>query len=98
MGGDAEGIVRLHIKPTLGRVKLKGLTPAHVRGLYRDKLDVGLSRRFVNYVHVTLHKALKSAMADGLIPRNVTEGVNLQDSTPPQRNCQTSVRTRRLLI
>jgi integrase len=29
-----EEIVRLHIKPSLGRVGLKKLTPAHVRGLY----------------------------------------------------------------
>jgi integrase len=70
-----EGIVRLHIKPSLGSVKLKSLTSAHVRGLYREKLDAGLSRRSVNYIHVTLHKALKAAVADGLVPRNVTEGV-----------------------
>ena len=66
---------RRHIKPALGRVKLKSLTPAHVRGLYREKLDSGLSNRTVNYVHVTLHKALKQAVNDGLIPRNVTDAV-----------------------
>jgi integrase len=58
---------------------LKNLTSAHVRGLYREKLDAGLSPRSVQYVHVTLHKALKQAIADGLIPRNVTEAVK-----PPQ--------------
>lgn len=68
-------LVRKHIKPTLGRVKLKSLTPAHVRGLYREKLDSGLSNRTVNYIHVTLHKALKQAVNDALIPRNVTEAV-----------------------
>jgi integrase len=66
---------RLHIVPALGRTKLKNLTPAHVRGLYREKLDSGLSARSVQYVHATLHKALKQAVADGLIPRNVTEAV-----------------------
>ena len=70
-----EQVARVHIKPTLGRMKLAGLTPAHVRGLYREKLDAGLSARTVQYVHVTLHKALKDAVADGLIPRNVTEGI-----------------------
>jgi len=72
-------MVRLHIRPVLGKVKLKNLTPAHVRGLYREKLDAGLSPRSVQYVHVTLHKALKQAIADGLIPRNATEAVK-----PPQ--------------
>ncbi len=74
-----EQMVRLHIRPVLGKTKLKNLTPAHVRGLYREKLDTGLSPRTVQYVHVTLHKALKQAVMDGLIPRNATEAVK-----PPQ--------------
>jgi integrase len=74
-----EQIVRSHIRPALGRLKLKNVTPAHVRGLYREKLEAGLSPRTVQYVHVTLHKALKQAVADGLIPRNATEAVK-----PPQ--------------
>ncbi|MEJ7873371.1 MAG: N-terminal phage integrase SAM-like domain-containing protein, partial [Rubrobacteraceae bacterium] len=65
-----ESIVRVHIKPSLGRVKLKALTPAYARGLYRQKLDTGLSPRTVNYIHVTLHKALSQAVGDGLIQRN----------------------------
>jgi integrase len=74
-----EQIVRLHLKPALGRVKLKALTPAHVRGLYREKLEAGSSARTVRYIHTTLHKALKQAVMDGLIPRNATEAVK-----PPQ--------------
>jgi integrase len=65
-----ESIVRVHIKPALGRVKLKALTPNHARGLYREKLDSGLAPRTVNYIHTTLHKALKDAVSDALIPRN----------------------------
>ena len=60
-------------------MKLKALTPAHVRGLYREKLEAGLSPRTVQYIHVTLHKALKQAVMDGLVPRNATEAVK-----PPQ--------------
>jgi integrase len=74
-----EQMVRLHICPVLGQLKLKNVTPTHVRGLYREKLDAGLAPRTVQYVHVTLHKALEQAIADGLIPRNVTEAVK-----PPQ--------------
>jgi integrase len=70
-----EQIVRNHIKPSLGRLKLQTLTPAHVRGLYREKLDGGLSAHTVQYIHVTLNKALKQAVADGLVPRNVCEAV-----------------------
>ena len=74
-----EQITRLHLKPALGRVKLKTLTPAHVRSLYREKLEAGSSARTVRYIHTTLHKALKQAVMDGLIPRNATEAVK-----PPQ--------------
>ncbi len=68
-----ESIVRVHIKPEIGRVKLKALTPAHVRALYRQKLDSGLSPRTVNYIHVTLHKALSQAVSDGLVQRNAAQ-------------------------
>ena|SRR5215208_5611879 len=46
-----EQIVRVHLKPTLGRLKLKNLTPTHMRGLYREKLDAGASNRTVQYIH-----------------------------------------------
>jgi integrase len=70
-----EQILRVHIKPTLGRVRLRALTAAHVRGLYKEKLNAGLAQRTVQYVHTTLRKALKDAVTDGLIPRNVTDGI-----------------------
>jgi integrase len=73
-----EQIARKHIVPALGNVKLKDVTPTHVRTLYKDKLQ-SLSPRSVQYIHVTLHKALRQAVNDGLISRNATEAVK-----PPQ--------------
>jgi len=61
-----EQITRLHVTPALGGLRLKNVTLARIRGLYREKLDAGLSGRTVQYVHATLHKALKQAAADGL--------------------------------
>jgi integrase len=74
-----EGIVRVHLSPTLGWRKLKNLDPIHVRKLYRQKIDVGLSPRSVQYIHTTLKKALGQAVLDGKIPRNVCDAVK-----PPQ--------------
>ncbi len=75
-----ESIVRVHLKPAFGRLKLRALTPNLVRGLYRRKLDGDpergvkpLSPRSVNYIHVTLHKALSQAVSDGLVPRNAAQ-------------------------
>jgi integrase len=74
-----ESIVRVHLTPALGTVKLTVLTPAHVRGLYREKLDSGLAPRTVLHIHRTLPKALPHATDDGLIPRNAASPVK-----PPQ--------------
>ena len=68
-----EAITRLHIKPSIGRVGLKKLTPAHVRGLYSEKLDSGLAPATVCKIHSTLHKALSQAVSDGTVPRNAAE-------------------------
>ena len=70
-----EQLVRVHIKPALGRVRLKDLTATHVRALYREKLDGSSSLRTVQYIHTTLRKALQDAVSDGLIPRNVADGI-----------------------
>jgi integrase len=84
-----ERIVRLHIKPTLARVKLENLTPTHLRGLYRERLGSGLSPRMVQLIHTTLHKALEQAVADGLVPRNVAGMVRAPKS--PGREIKTLV-------
>jgi integrase len=66
-----------HIVPSLGRVKLKALTPVHVRTFYREKLDGGLSSATVRKMHGVLQKALDQAVSDGLIPRNAAKGIRL---------------------
>ena len=68
-------MVRPHLVPALGRMKLKDLSPTHVRSFYREKLDSGLSPATVRKMHSVLNKALKQVMLDGLIPRNVCEAV-----------------------
>jgi integrase len=68
-------MVRVHIKPAPGRVKLKSLSAAHVRGHNREKLDAGHAPRTVRYVYAALNKALKDALADGLVPHNAASVV-----------------------
>jgi integrase len=67
------GIVDKHISPTLGRKKLRDLTRAEVRALYSAK-GRELSSRSVDYIHVTLQRALSQAVRDDLVPRNVAAG------------------------
>ena len=69
-------LVNKHVVPALGNVRLSKLTPAHLQGFYRSKLDAGLSPRTVQYLHVVLHRALKQALRWGLVTRNVAEAVD----------------------
>ena len=68
-------LIRNHLSPVLGRIKLKKLSAAHVQHFYRDRLDSGLSASTVHKIHAILHKALARAVAWQMVPRNVTETV-----------------------
>jgi integrase len=68
-----ERLVRVHVVPALGRIKLKALSPAHLQGFYRDRLDAGLSPCTVQRLHAVIHRALKQALRWGLVARNVSE-------------------------
>ncbi len=79
-----EMIVRLHIKPTLGRVRLDKLNALQIQSFYRDRLDAGVSPRRVQYVHVTIHKALKDAVKWRLVTYNVADAVTPPRPTKPE--------------
>lgn len=70
-----EAIVRLHLKPRLGLLKLPALSPAHVQAPYRAKLDGGLSSITVHRIHEVLDRALKRAARWKMVARSVCEAV-----------------------
>src|SRR5215217_3224488 len=92
-----EYAVRPHIRPALGRIKLKTLTPVHVRRFYREKLDSGLSSATVHKMHVVLHQALAQAVSDGLMPRNAAKGVKVSQVRSKEIRPLTPEQTRLLL-
>src|SRR5215217_8954352 len=49
-----EMVVRIHIIPALGDIKLERLTTLHIQNLYQQKLDSDVSPRRVLYIHATL--------------------------------------------
>jgi integrase len=69
--------VRAYIVPRLGDISLQRLTTARVGAFYGELVASGgkggrpLSPKTVRYVHTTLRRALRDAMADGLVVRNV---------------------------
>ncbi len=90
-------LVNNHLKPALGRIKLKKLSPAHVQGFYRDRLDSGLSASTVHKMHAILHKALTRALAWHMVPRNVTEAVEPPQPAPKEMHPLSPTEARRLL-
>jgi integrase len=62
--------IRLHLKPSIGRIALERLTPQHVQALLNQKLRDGLKPKTVRYLRGTLRTALNEAVRWGLIPRN----------------------------
>jgi integrase len=69
--------VRAYILPRLGNIPLQRLTTARVSAFYGELVASGgqhgrpLSPKTVRYVHTTLRRALRDAVADGLVVRNV---------------------------
>lgn len=64
-----------HILPLLGNLKLKELKPTHIQTLYTTKLEEGLSKRTVQYIHAVLRRALNQAVKWELLARNPTDRV-----------------------
>jgi integrase len=69
-------IIRNHLAPAIGRVRLEKLTPGHVQAILDAKLAAGLSARSVRSIRIVLVAALKQAVRWGMIGRNVAELVS----------------------
>jgi integrase len=76
-------IIHKHISPALWHVKLKTLTPSHVRAFYGEKTRTNLSAATVKKMHVVLRKALSQAVSDGLIPGNAADGAKPPRTSAP---------------
>jgi integrase len=68
-------IVKNHIVPALGNIRLKDLRPDQLQTLYNSKLKSGCSERMVIMIHAVLHRSLGQALKLGLINRNPADAV-----------------------
>ena len=65
-----ERIVRKHLSPGLGHIRLDKLTPEDVDRVLAAKAASGLSRSYITRVRIVLADALKHAQRRGLVIRN----------------------------
>jgi integrase len=90
-------LVTNHVKPALGRVKLKNLSAMHLQRLYREKQDAGLSASTVQKIHHVLHKALAQAARWDLIARNPADAAKAPRPAPAEMRPLSAEEVRRLL-
>ena len=69
-----EEVIRLHLNPHIGSMKLTKLNALHIQRLYARKLDDGLSPGTVRLIHANLSKALQKAVRWRPVSVNVARG------------------------
>ncbi|RJX23248.1 MAG: site-specific integrase [Ammonifex sp.] len=81
-------LIRCQIVPAIGHIELQKLKPIDVQEMYAEKMkngrldgNGGLSAETVRRIHNVLHGALKQAVKEGYVSRNIIEAVE-----PPKAN------------
>lgn len=78
---DYQVVIDRHIVPVIGKRRLDKLTQAHLRQVYTH---IG-KRRTAEKAHVILKRALKDAVREGMLTRNVAELVDAPEYRRAQR-------------
>lgn len=76
-----EGIIRNHILPEIGEMKLQAVKGIHIQRLYSAVLEKGLSPKSVKNVSAVLHKAFQNAVKLGYLTINPCDGAELPKVT-----------------
>ena len=76
-------LIESHIKPNLGHIPLDQIKPDHLQSLYAKKLNEGLSKRSVQYMHSVIRLTLNRAVSWELIARNPA---SLASAPTPERH------------
>ena len=90
-------LVRRHLLPTLGRVRLVRLTAQDIQACLNQKRQEGLSARTVQYLHAILRRALGQAEKWGLVARNAARLVDAPKVVRPEVKPLAPEDVRRLL-
>ena len=95
----AEGygtIIRKHVLPSLGHIRLEDLSPRDVQSYYTALLD-RLSAQTIKHHHTLLHRAFEIAITWQLLDRNPTQRVRTPKPSPSPARTLSTDEVRRLL-
>jgi integrase len=90
-------LVRLHIIPAIGSIRLEKLTPSNVQRLLNDKHTAGLSPKTVKHIRGVLNTALGRALKWGAVARNVAALTDAPKAVRPEIRCFTTDEARRFI-
>lgn len=72
-----ETVIKTHIKPSIGAVKLQAVKGLHVQRLYNGMTEKGLSAKTVKNTAAILHKAFSVALKQGMMQVNPCDAAEL---------------------
>jgi integrase len=90
-------LIRLHIVPNLGPLRLEKLAPSDVQHLLNEKLADGLSPKTVRHIRGVLNTALGRALKWGLVARNVAALTDAPKAVRPEIRTLDQEQTRQFI-
>ena len=101
---DYKRVIKSHLMPSLGHIKLSDLKPYHVINYQQEKLENGmirreggLSKRSVQYHHSILRRALNDAVDWEQIEKNPATKVSAPKPDPKEKKTLTVEKAREIL-
>ncbi len=90
-------LVRLHLTPAIGMLKLAKLSPIAVEGFYRSMADAGASAHTIRAANAVLSKSLKEAVRLKLVTSNPCVGVAMPKAKRREPSFLTACQARHFL-
>ena len=91
-------LVRQHILPHIGGMRLQDIQPAHLKQLYLFKKEEGRGARTVQVIHMVMHAVLKQAVREGILGRNPADAVERPKVEVVERKILTEEQAQHLII
>lgn len=90
-----QACIRLYINPAIGAKRLEKLTPQDIRDMHKHAAKT--SQRAAQKSHVIIQRALRDAVNEGMVFRNVAEVVHKPRAVAKQREPLTADQAKHLL-
>ena len=93
-----DSVIRNHINPILGKIKISDLSPQKIQTLYIQKEHDGVGKRTIRVVHTILNSSLKNAVKLGAIHTNPAEATNPPNYETPEMQSYSEHEITQLLL